>query len=85
MVKVIQLQWLQLSSEARLRCCRGFAAGALALARSERPEEREHYVRVASEWLNFAKEIDNGSQVSGTLDPALQDGGQLRAERPLHK
>ena len=61
MGKVIHLQWLQLSPDARIRCCRDLAAEALAIAESKRPEEREHYLRCAAEWLNFANEIEDTS------------------------
>lgn len=61
MDKVIHLQWHQLSPDERIRCCRDFAAEALGIAASKRPGEREHYLRIAAEWLSFAKEIEDAS------------------------
>ena len=50
-------EWKTMSTQELVRRCRDLCAEARALAVSGRPEDKDAHLRVASEWLKLAEEI----------------------------
>jgi hypothetical protein len=52
-------EWKTMSTQQLARRCRDMSAEAEALAVDARPEKKEAYLRVATEWLKLATEIEH--------------------------
>ena len=50
-------EWKTMSTQELVRRCRDLCAQARALAVTGRPEDKDAHLRVASEWLKLAEEI----------------------------
>jgi hypothetical protein len=66
--KFAAAEWIMLSVEEQIRRCRLMAEEALTLASGDRTSVRQHYLDLAMQWLDVAKELQTQIGASSSRD-----------------